>query len=73
MNRLLKELSDMDALAVANLNYAKSLALLRALQAGEIQLDQVTMTSDGWTVTAAPPQLLVPSDDDLSSGVASEE
>ena len=50
MDRFLKELKDMDALASTNLNYGKTLALLRAMKAGEVDIDQVTMLDDGWQI-----------------------
>lgn len=36
-------------------NYTKTLALLRALKAGTVSLDNVNMVADGWTVVAVEP------------------
>jgi hypothetical protein len=35
-------------------NYAKTLALLQALKAGEIAVDNVVLTGDGWNVIEVP-------------------
>lgn len=35
-------------------DYEKTLALLRALKACEVQLDQVTMLPDGWRLQGQP-------------------
>lgn len=56
MDELLAELTRCDQLAAAHNNYAKTLALLRALKAGTVDLDRVTLTADGWQVA----QLLAP-------------
>ena len=50
MDRLLKEMKDMNDLANVKLNYDKTLALLRAMKAGEVSIDQVTMLEDGWQI-----------------------
>jgi hypothetical protein len=43
-------------------DYEKTIALLHALKAGEVALDQVTMTPDGgWNFNAAPPLVAPPS------------
>ena len=56
MDSLLQELANIEAAAQLQSDYRKTLALLRALKAGSVSLDNVTMTSDGWTVAAiAPP------------------
>jgi len=52
MDELLRELAEIQATAQVRSDYAKTLALLRALKAGEITLDNVTMTADGWSVAA---------------------
>ena len=57
MNRFLKELNEMDQLAQFKLNYEKTLALLRAMKAGEVDIDQVTMLDDGWQIGNALPPL----------------
>lgn len=41
-------------------DYEKTLALLHALKAGEVTLDQVTMRADGWLFNALPPSPLTP-------------
>lgn len=46
MDELLKEIRVINAGA----DYQKTLALLRALKAGLVSLDNVTMTGDGWSV-----------------------
>ncbi len=60
MDDLLKELEGMNALAAARNDFAKSLALLRALKAGTVLLDQVTVTADGWQVAASAVQSVAP-------------
>ncbi len=50
MDELLQELAVIEADSQTLCNYTKTLALLRALKAGTISLDNVTMTGDGWTV-----------------------
>ena len=50
MEELLRELALLDGKA----NYEKSLALLRALKAGRVRLEEVTLTLDGWQVAAVP-------------------
>ena len=52
MDELLNELATLDQLAAARNNYAKSLALIRALKLGTVGLDNVTLTADGWQVSA---------------------
>ncbi len=46
MDELMQELNAL----TLNCSYQKTLALLRALKAGTLSLDNVTMTADGWTV-----------------------
>ncbi len=50
MDELLVELANIDAESQVRNDYQKTLALLRALKAGTVSLDNVTMTGDGWTV-----------------------
>lgn len=50
MDELLQELAVIDADSQTLRNYTKSLALLRALKAGTVSLDNVTMTDVGWSV-----------------------
>lgn len=60
MDELLKELETINALASVRADYTKTLALLRALKAGAVALDQVRMTADGWQVgEQEQPQLSV--------------
>jgi len=51
MDQLLAEINRIHELAVAQANYGKTLALLRALKAGAVGLESVALTPDGWTVT----------------------
>lgn len=50
MDELLRELARLNELNNVRNDYAKTLALLRALKAGTVTLDNVTMTDDGWQV-----------------------
>lgn len=54
MDELLRQLADIDAVSTLRCDYTKTLALLRALKAGSVSLDDVTLLADGgWTVEAA--------------------
>lgn len=58
MDELLQELAVIEADSQTLCNYTKTLALLRALKAGTVSLDNVTLTGDGWTaaeVIVEPP------------------
>jgi hypothetical protein len=55
MDELLKQLNTLNELSAARNNYAKTLALLAALKAGTVTLDNVTLTDDGWQVAAIQP------------------
>ena len=58
MDEFLNELAALDLpsqLAMARANYLKSLALIRALKIGAVGLDNVTLTADGWQVSAVVP------------------
>ena len=55
MDDFLKELEELNATSMLRNDYAKTLALLRALKAGKVSLEQVTMTADGWQVSAVQP------------------
>jgi len=57
MDKLLAELVSIQSAFQARTDFAKTLALLGALKAGEVTLDCVTLTAGGWTVAApvAPP------------------
>jgi hypothetical protein len=52
VDELLRELNRLNELNEARNNYAKTLALLRALKTGTVTLDNVTMSEDGWNVAA---------------------
>jgi hypothetical protein len=65
MNELLNELAEVDAVSKLRGDYFKTLALLRALKAGRVLLDQVTMTADGWQIGAT--------DDDAPSASAEKD
>ena len=49
MDELMKELSEIENASKLACDYKKTIALLRALKAGTVSLDNVTMTDDGWT------------------------
>lgn len=46
----MQELNAIQNASTLSCDYRKTLALLRALKAGTVSLDNVTMTDDGWTV-----------------------
>ena len=56
MDELLRELNEINAVANLRADYAKTLALVRALKSGDVKLDEVMLTADGWQVAAAEPQ-----------------
>ena len=62
MDEFLKRLSEMDQLAMVQLNYEKTLALLAAMKAGQVGIEDVVLTEGGWTVssqpTEAPPEVV---------------
>ena len=54
----MQELNAIQNASTLSCDYRKTLALLRALKAGTVSLDNVTMTGDGWTaaeVIVEPP------------------
>lgn len=55
MDEFLRELDVIHQQHATAANYAKTLALLRALKSGEIALDNVVLTADGWNVSKVPP------------------
>ena len=55
MDELLQELAVIEANSQTLCSYTKTLALLRALKAGTVSLDNVTMTAGGWTVAEVEP------------------
>jgi hypothetical protein len=54
VDELLKRLSEMDQLAMVQLNYQKTLALLAAMKAGQVGIEDVVLTEGGWTVSSQP-------------------
>jgi hypothetical protein len=50
VDELLIELQRINELAAAKADFAKTLVLLRALKAGTVGLENVTVTADGWQV-----------------------
>jgi hypothetical protein len=46
----MRELNEIQTASNLRCDYDKTLALLRALKAGSVSLDDVTMTDNGWTV-----------------------
>jgi phage gp36-like protein len=52
VEQLLRELAEINANAQIRADYTKTLALLRALKAGTVSLDNLTMSADGWSVAA---------------------
>jgi ribosomal protein L12E/L44/L45/RPP1/RPP2 len=55
VDELLREINEINAVANLRADYSKTMALLRALKAGRVSLDDVTLEGDGWQVTAAGP------------------
>ena len=55
MNDLLQELNAIQPVSELQCDYRKTLVLLRALKAGTVSLDVVTMTEDGWTIAEVEP------------------
>ena len=51
----MQELNAIQIASDLSRNYKKTLTLLRALKAGTVSLDNVTMTDDGWTVAEVEP------------------
>lgn len=48
----------------AQLNYEKTMILLRALKQGEMSLDDIALTGDGWTLITRPePEIVIVSED----------
>ncbi len=50
MDDLMKELNAIQNASTLSCDYQKTLALLCALKAGTVSLDNVTMAGDGWNV-----------------------
>ncbi len=59
MQELLTELSRIQEAHSSAANYEKTLALLRALKAGTVTIDQVTLAEGGWNVAppTSPPEM----------------
>lgn len=55
MDELMQDLNQIQAASELRCDYLKTLALLRALKAGSVTLDNVTMTENGWTVAESVP------------------
>lgn len=55
MDEFLKQLNEINAVSQLRSDYAKTIALLRALKSGSVGLDNVTLTADGWQVSAFVP------------------
>lgn len=55
MDELKNELNAIQAASNISCDYQKTIALLRALKAGTVSLDNVTMVGDGWTVAEVDP------------------
>ena len=73
MNEFLTQLQAIDAAHKHAADFQKSLSLLRALKAGRVSLAEVTMTDDGWSVTAASPAVLPPDLDARRNGILQPE
>jgi hypothetical protein len=56
VDELTQELNAIQTASNLSCNYQKTLALLRALKAGTVSLDNVTMSGDGWTVAEVEPE-----------------
>ena len=48
---ILEKLNEIDRMQQLQADWNKSLVLIRALKAGEVTLDEVTLTENGWEVT----------------------
>ena len=55
VEELMQELNEIQSAASIKCDYAKTLALLRALKAGTISLDNVTVTADGRALAEVEP------------------
>ncbi len=59
---LMRELGEIQSAADVSRDYKKTLALLRALKAGTVSLDNVAMTDVGWALTEIEPPVDPPID-----------
>ncbi len=64
----MQELNEIQNASTLSRDYRKTLALLRALKAGTVSLDNVTMTDDGWTVAEVEPPV-GPAEDPLDNPI----
>ena len=55
MDELLREINEINAVANLRADYAKTMALLRALKSGRVSLESVTLTANGWQVADDTP------------------
>jgi hypothetical protein len=55
VEKLLERLNVEHAHRTLALDHAKTLILLRALKAGEITIEDVVLTADGWHLNQTPP------------------
>lgn len=53
MDELLAEIARIDELNNLRANCAKSFALIRALKLGEVNIESVSLTADGWQVRSS--------------------
>lgn len=73
MDELLQDLQAIQDLNNARVDFQKSLALLRALKAGNVCLDQVALAGDGWQLVplaASGPQAVAIEDPDAAAPVS---
>ena len=68
MDDFLKELEELNATSALRNDYTKTLALLRAMKAGKVSLEQVTMTADGWQVSTAVEVPAIPVEEEKETG-----
>ena len=59
----MQELNAIQNASTLSCDYQKTLALLRALKAGTVSLDNVAMIGDGWTVAEVEPPAEEPAED----------
>jgi hypothetical protein len=56
MKEFLRRLDEMHRSATTQLDYAKTLELLRALKSGQLSIENVAVNETGWNVVEPPPQ-----------------
>ena len=64
MDELLREINEINAVANLRADYSKTMALLRALKAGKVSLEDVVLDGNGWSVTMKPVESAVPVEPD---------